>query len=155
MDTAFASHRTPAGMIYICESAGKIIHIGFERTAANESSTPLIEKTKKQLDEYFAGKRKEFDLPYTVLGSDLQKDVCDALTKIPYGGTRTYKEIAAAVGRPTAVRAVATAIGRNPIAIVIPCHRVIGSDGNMRGFAGGIPFKEYLLSVEKWIPRKK
>ena len=155
MDTSFSSHDTPAGKIFICESAGKIIHIGFERTMMDETSTPLIEETKKQLDEYINGKRRTFNFPFAVLGSELQNDVCNALMRIPYGETRTYKEIATDVGRPTAVRAVASAIGRNPIAIVIPCHRVIGSDGRMRGFAGGIPFKEYLLGVEGWSPPGK
>jgi methylated-DNA-[protein]-cysteine S-methyltransferase len=142
-------------MIYICESNGTITNIGFTDTGVRENITPPIKETMKQLNEYFSGKRKEFDLPLSVEGSELQKDVCNSLMKIPYGETRTYADIAKDVGRPRAVRAVATAIGKNPIAIVIPCHRVIGSDGKMRGFAGGIPFKEYLLKVEGWKPRKK
>jgi methylated-DNA-[protein]-cysteine S-methyltransferase len=146
---------TPAGMIYIHEIDNKITYIGFENTCKSENITPLIRKTIEQLNEYFSGKRKEFSIPLSVNESDLQNAVCNSLLKISYGETRTYKEIAADIGNPKAIRAVASAIGRNPISIIIPCHRVIGSDGNMRGYAGGIPFKEHLLGVEGWLPRKR
>ena len=143
---------TPAGTVYIHESGGCIVYIGFRKTCPDDGITPLIKETMEQLNEYFDGKRKEFSIPFRAEGSTLQKDVCRSLMKIPYGETRTYKEIAEDIGNPKAVRAVATAIGKNPLSIIIPCHRVIGSDGNMRGYAGGIPFKEYLLGVEGWNP---
>jgi len=155
MTDACASFKTPAGMIYIRESGGMITYIGFENICSAEKVTPLIKRTTDQLNEYLSGKRKGFDVPYAVNGSKLQKDVCGALLRIPYGETVTYKDIAKDIGNPTAVRAVATAIGKNPISIIIPCHRVIGSDGKMRGYAGGIPFKEFLLEAEGWRPRKK
>ena len=150
-----ATLRTPAGNVNIFGSGKNIIRIGFGDACTDGTVTDAIRTAMKQLNEYFSGKRKEFSIPFIVEGSELQKDVCRSLMSIPYGETRTYKEIAAAAGYPKAIRAVATAIGKNPIAIVIPCHRVIGSDGNMRGFGGGIPFKEYLLEVEGWKPRKR
>jgi len=145
---------TPAGIVFIQGTDEYITGIGFSEPCTPAGTTPVIETAVKQLNEYFDGSRKEFDLPLKVEGSELQVSVCDSLIKIPYGETVTYKKVAADIGNPRAIRAVATAIGRNPIAIVIPCHRVIGSDGKMRGFAGGIPFKEYLLEVEGWIPKR-
>ncbi|MCL1984514.1 MAG: methylated-DNA--[protein]-cysteine S-methyltransferase [Methanomassiliicoccaceae archaeon] len=149
-----ASFGTPAGAVHICASGETVTYIGFEKRYVTEEITEVIEMTMTQLDEYFDGERKEFSVPFTVGGSELQRRVCDSLMRIPYGETRTYKEIAADAGFPLAVRAVASAVGKNPISIVIPCHRVIGSDGKMRGYAGGIPFKEYLLEVEGRRPRK-
>lgn len=113
------------------------------------SSSPLIEKLKKQLDEYFAGKRKKFDLPIAAPGTDFQQKVWKALQNIPYGETRSYQQQAIAMGDKKAVRAVATANGANRIAIVIPCHRVIGSNGNLTGYAGGLERKKFLLDLEK------
>ncbi len=103
---------------------------------------------RRQLDEYFAGARRTFDLALAPHGTDFQLAVLAALQQIPYGETRTYAEIAQAVGRPRAVRAVGTANGRNPIALIIPCHRVIGSDGSLTGFGGGLDAKQTLLSHE-------
>ena len=105
-------------------------------------------EVRRQLDEYFAGERKRFDLPLAPHGTDFQLAVRDALLEIPFGETRTYAEIAQAVGRPKAVRAVGTANGRNPIALIIPCHRVIGSNGSLTGFGGGLESKRYLLELE-------
>ncbi len=104
-----------------------------------------------QLEEYFAGTRTKFDLELEPVGTVFQRDVWLALRKIPYGKTTTYGAIAASVGRPSAVRAVGAANGRNPIAIIVPCHRVIGQDGTLTGFAGGIAQKEKLLALEKSI----
>ena len=154
MRTSYMSIRTPVGAAFIQGNDEHIVRIGFAEPDADERPTHITEKAAEQLNEYFSGRRREFDLPLRVEGSQLQKDVCRSLLEIPYGETVTYKDIARDVGNPKAVRAVATYIGRNPIAIVIPCHRVIGSDGKMRGFAGGIPFKEYLLEVEGWTPRR-
>ena len=103
---------------------------------------------RRQLAEYFAGTRKRFDLPLEPHGTDFQRSVLAALQEIPFGETRSYAEIARAVGRPKAVRAVGTANGRNPIALIIPCHRVIGSDGSLTGFGGGLDAKQALLAHE-------
>jgi O-6-methylguanine DNA methyltransferase len=102
-----------------------------------------------QLLEYFNGTRKEFALLLDLRGTDFQKSVWEAVRKVPYGQTRSYGEIAKAIGNPKAVRAVGAANGANPIPIVIPCHRIIGSDGSMTGFGGGIPLKRRLLDLEK------
>lgn len=111
-------------------------------------SSTIIEQTKLELDEYFSGKRKTFDIPLLTVGTDFQKQVWDALLEIPYGETRSYKEIALRVNNLKAVRAVAQAIGSNGISILIPCHRVIGSNHSLTGFAGGIEAKKLLLDIE-------
>lgn len=110
--------------------------------------TALEQQVKEQLQEYFEGRRSSFDLPLAPEGTDFQKLVWEELLKIPYGESRTYSEIAVAIGRPKASRAVGNAINKNPIAIIIPCHRVIGKDGKLRGYAGGLELKEMLLRLE-------
>jgi len=102
-----------------------------------------------ELEEYFTGKRKKFDLPLDVEGSNFQKIVWRELLTIPYGETRTYSDIAWAVENPKAIRAVSSAIGKNPIAIVVPCHRVIGKNGKLNGYRGGLEMKQELLDLEK------
>jgi O-6-methylguanine DNA methyltransferase len=102
----------------------------------------------RQLDEYWARKRREFDLPLDPAGTPFQMDVWRALLEIPFGETRSYKDIAVAVGRPRAVRAVGNAVGKNPIPIIIPCHRVISSDGRIGGFSLGLPLKRLLMKIE-------
>ena len=109
----------------------------------------VIEQTKRQLDEYFAGSRKEFDIPLHPFGTDFQLRVWRALFDIPYGETRTYLEMAKSMGNAKGVRAVAQAIGANGIDILIPCHRVIGSNRSLTGFAGGLEKKEFLLALER------
>jgi methylated-DNA-[protein]-cysteine S-methyltransferase len=111
--------------------------------------TPLIKKAAAQLDEYFNGKRKEFNLPLALHGTDFQNRVWEALQNIPYGETVSYSQIAAATGNLRARRAVGMANNRNPIPIIIPCHRVIGKDGNLTGYAGGLDLKQKLLLLEK------
>ena len=103
---------------------------------------------RQQLQEYFAGKRREFALQLAPQGTPFQLSVLDALGSIPYGTTLSYQEVAARIGRPKAVRAVGAANGRNPLPIVIPCHRVIGADGSLTGFGGGLEAKRYLLALE-------
>ena len=103
----------------------------------------------RQLDEYFAGERREFDLPLNPAGTPFQLAVWDALKTIPYGEIRSYGEIAEQIGRPGAARAVGLANGRNPISIVVPCHRVIGANGTLTGYAGGLERKQQLLSLEQ------
>ena len=103
---------------------------------------------RQQLSEYFAGERKDFDLPLRLNGTEFQLSVLEALQKIPYGETTSYSDIAERIGRPKAVRAVGAANGRNPIPIIVPCHRVIGSHGDLTGFGGGLDTKEALLRLE-------
>ena len=102
----------------------------------------------QQLDEYFSGRRTRFDLPLAAAGTEFQQAVWTALTHIPYGGTYSYGELAARIGRPRAVRAVGLANGRNPISIVVPCHRVIGANGALTGYGGGLERKRFLLELE-------
>lgn len=114
-----------------------------------EGSSPVLERAAIQLDEYFAGKRPEFDVPLLFAGTEFQKKVWNALLTIPYGKTISYGEMACMIGMPKAVRAVANANGANAISIFAPCHRVIGSDRSLTGYGGGLPAKEYLLTLEK------
>jgi methylated-DNA-[protein]-cysteine S-methyltransferase len=109
----------------------------------------FFKKTKRQLEAYFSGKLKSFDLKLASEGTDFQKAVWKALCEIPYGETRTYKDIAESIGKPKACRAVGFANNRNPIAIIVPCHRVIGSTGKLVGYASGLDVKEFLLKLEK------
>ena len=113
-----------------------------------EKETPLLRVAKQQLTEYFAGQRTVFDLPIKTAGTAFQQQVWQALKAIPYGETRSYKEIAAAIDNPKAVRAVGGANNKNPISIVIPCHRVIGSSGQLVGYGGGLDTKVFLLALE-------
>lgn len=110
---------------------------------------PMLLKVKQQLEQYFAGQRQQFDLPLDFQGTDFQQQVWQALLTIPYGETRSYKDIALQIGNEKAVRAVGAANGRNPISIIAPCHRVIGSGGALVGFAGGLDKKQILLSLEQ------
>lgn len=105
-------------------------------------------QTEQQLNEYFSGTRKTFTIPLHPIGTEFQKQVWTALTSIPYGETRTYAQLASQIGNPKAVRAVGAANGKNPLSIIVPCHRVIGSSGNLTGFAGGLDAKATLLSLE-------
>lgn len=114
-------------------------------------TTSILEETKRQLDEYFAGNRKAFTIPLHLVGTDFQQQVWNELLNIPYGATTSYKEIAQNISKPKAVRAVAGAIGANGISILIPCHRVIGSDKSLTGYAGGLKAKKMLLQIEMQI----
>jgi len=114
-----------------------------------QAETPVIKKAAAQIEEYLSGKRKRFTLPLVMHGTEFQLAVWRALQDIPYGETRSYKEIAAAIGRPKAVRAVGMANNCNPISIIVPCHRVIGHDGSLVGYGGGLPLKQRLLNLEK------
>lgn len=161
----YFSYEFPVGTLCIEEEDNAIIRIctssvpasagrnnslctGSENTAL-EKETPLIREAARQLSEYFSSTRREFDLPLRLAGTDFQKKVWNALRTIPYGETRSYGEIAAQIGCPKAYRAVGGANNKNHILIVIPCHRVIGADGSLVGFGGGISMKEYLLKLEK------
>jgi len=109
----------------------------------------ILEKTRKQLDEYLSGDRKQFDLPLFMVGTDFQKSVWQALLKVPYGSTSTYLQLAKAVNHEKAVRAVGGANGANAIGLIVPCHRIIGSDGGLVGYGGGLPAKKFLLKLEQ------
>ncbi|MBJ50163.1 MAG: cysteine methyltransferase [Gammaproteobacteria bacterium] len=147
---------SPIGQLLLAGSADALQVIGFPHgdkarraDIGWERYDEPFKKTARQLNEYFAGERREFELELAPEGTKFQVEVLEALRGIPYGETRTYRDIAVAVGRPKAVRAVGNANGRNPLPIVIPCHRVIGSDGSLTGFGGGIEAKRYLLELEQ------
>ncbi|HWQ78621.1 MAG TPA: methylated-DNA--[protein]-cysteine S-methyltransferase [Anaerovoracaceae bacterium] len=147
-------YETELGTIGIAEANGMITHLFFEGEPFPEKEhekkeTPVLKEAGKQLGEYFRGKRRDFDLPLSPTGTEYMRRVWKALQEIPYGETRSYKEIAAASGNVKACRAVGLANNRNPIAIIIPCHRVIGSDGSLVGYGGGLNKKTYLLNLEK------
>ena len=114
-----------------------------------EEDSEIIEKTRTELDEYFKENRREFDVPIRMVGTDFQKSVWNALLKVAYGTTSTYLQLAKDINNGKAVRAVAGANGANAIAIIIPCHRIIGSSGELVGYAGGLPTKKRLLTLEK------
>ena len=118
------------------------------RTYTENNTHPILLETEQQLKEYFEGKRNSFSLTLDPVGTEFQKNVWNALSGIPYGETRSYGDIARQLGNIKAVRAVGAANGRNPISIVVPCHRVIGASGGLTGFAGGLEAKAYLLSLE-------
>jgi len=113
-----------------------------------ERSDPALAACAQQLEEYFTRRRRQFDLPLAAAGTSFQQSVWQALAAIPYGELRSYRDIAQVIGNPAAVRAVGAANGRNPLPIVVPCHRVIGSNGSLTGFAGGLEIKTYLLELE-------
>jgi methylated-DNA-[protein]-cysteine S-methyltransferase len=113
-----------------------------------DNEQPVVRETLCQLAAYFAGELRDFNLPLDPKGTDFQVAVWKALLAIPYGETRSYRDIASAIGKPAAVRAVGTANGSNPIAIIVPCHRVIGSSGKLVGYGGGLPMKRMLLDLE-------
>lgn len=143
---------TPIGPLQLLAENGALVAIKFpgqhsQSTAANEEDETLS-SAKQQLEAYFSGQRRKFDLPLAASGTAFQKQVWKALVAIPYGQLRSYRDIADSIGKTRAVRAVGAANGRNPLPIVVPCHRVIGSDGSLTGFAGGIETKRLLLQLE-------
>ena len=143
---------TEIGRIKISEKDEKIIGLVFsdyKKEDEIEKETELIKKAYTQLEEYLSGKRTEFDIEIEMIGTEFQKKVWKELLNIPYGETRSYKDIAIAIGNEKACRAVGNANNKNPIAIIVPCHRVVGSDGSMTGYAGGLNIKEKLLKIEK------
>lgn len=139
----------PAGKFEIVENDGFISKITAVKDKTGiKKETPLIKEAKKQLDEYFSGKRKKFNLPVKIKGTDFQKAVYNCLLEIPYGKTKSYKEIADIIGHKNAYRAVGSACNKNKILIVIPCHRVIASNKGLAGFALGLDIKKQLLKLE-------
>ena len=146
---------TPIGELLLAGDADGLTRIGFPKGSMRREPEPdwifnekPLAEACRQLREYFAGDRRQFDLPLKLSGTDFQVSVLRALQEIPYGETVSYGEIAKQIGRPRAVRAVGAANGRNPLPIVVPCHRVIGSTGDLTGFGGGLDTKEALLRLE-------
>ena len=142
---------SPIGSLYIAESEGAITDIGFHPILAENRQTPLLLLAEEMLREYFDGKRRDFDIPISLEGTEFQMKAWGALRNIPYGQTRTYKEQAEAVGNAKASRAVGAANGKNPVSIIIPCHRVIGTAGKLVGYGGGLERKKYLLDLERRV----
>lgn len=144
------TYETILGSVTFVEEDGALLAITTHRSYEDiEQETALIKEAYRQLSEYLKGERKAFDLPLKPRGTDFQKRVWRALCDIPYGETRSYKQIAEAIGNPKAVRAVGMANNRNPITIIVPCHRVIGANGKLVGYGGGLEMKEFLLRLEK------
>ena len=144
------TYETILGSVTFVEENGTLLAVTTHRSYEGVcQETPLIKEACRQLSEYLKGERKTFDLPLNPKGTDFQKCVWRALCDIPYGETRTYKQIAEAIGNPKAVRAVGMANNRNPITIIVPCHRVIGANGKLVGYGGGLEMKEFLLRLEK------
>lgn len=148
---------SPVGRLTLVTSESALVAILWENdrpgrvrlgTLQEANDDPTLLEVERELTEYFAGKRNTFDIPINFIGTEFQKKVWNALLGIPYGETRTYAQIAMQIGNPLAVRAVGAANGRNPISIIAPCHRVIGSSGELTGFAGGLAAKERLLLIE-------
>lgn len=143
------------GNLYAVVSDEGLMQLQFSRPKAfalappaNKAQKKIFEDTKKQLQEYFQGERKKFDLPLVLEGSEFQKKVWSELSKIPFAKTISYKELAERIGNPKASRAVGGANGKNPICIIIPCHRVIAANKTIGGYSGGLPIKRKLLSIE-------
>ncbi len=153
----YATFASPLGQIVVSTDGKKVT--GFYFTGQKyfknipaawkkDTKHPLLIAAIKQAKEYFKRDRKDFDLPFASEGTSFQKEVWAAVAQTPYGVLTTYKDIAASIGNPKAVRAVGTAIGRNPICVIVPCHRVVGTNGEMSGYAGGIDRKKKLLILE-------
>lgn len=145
----FYDYDTPVGKLYIEAEEDFLTKLSFFELSGKRLETPVIKETYRQLTEYFEGNRKTFDIPLKLEGTDFQKSVWHALMKIPYGKTATYLEIAETIGNPKASRAVGMANNKNKIPIIIPCHRVIGTNGSLTGYAGGLEIKKKLLELEK------
>ena len=161
MSLAYHDFDTLIGTLRVVGDDGGIERIDLPNAAACDPDPGWRERrrslpgplgeAKRQLREYFGGERRDFDLPLSPAGTAFQRRVWDELRRIPYGETVSYGELARRIGRPTASRAVGAANGRNPLAIVVPCHRVIGTDGTLTGYGGGLPVKETLLAHERRV----
>ena len=148
---------SPVGKLKLVASSEALVAVLWEREKPNrvkleipelDPHHPLLLVTEDQLSEYFAGHRTQFDLPLKPRGTQFQMRVWQALREIPFGQTRSYMDLARAIGSPEAIRAVGAANGKNPLSIIVPCHRVIGADGSLTGFAGGLQVKAALLALE-------
>ena len=144
-------YKSPVGDILVKADDEALLYLAFADGRGHErtETTPLIGELFAQLDEYFAGQRREFDMPLKMYGTIFQQAVWAALMQIPYGRTVSYGQLAAMIGRPSASRAVGGANHNNPISIIVPCHRVVGSTGKLTGYGGGLDKKAFLLELEK------
>lgn len=144
---------SPVGNLTLIANDTALVEVRFstrpDETPVPEKTNAVLELAARELDEYFRGERREFTTPLAPEGTDFQRAAWKALTTIPYGETRSYGEQAARIGRPKAVRAIGAANGRNPLPIFLPCHRVIGANGSLTGFGGGLDKKEWLLRLEQ------
>jgi methylated-DNA-[protein]-cysteine S-methyltransferase len=154
-------HQTPVGELTLIGSDRGLREIHWPNRngtntmlAAHGEDHPLLKETVRQLDEYFAGRRTSFDIPLDLRGTPFQLAAWRALAEIPFGETRSYGQQAAMIGSPRAVRAVGSANGANPVCIVLPCHRVVGADGSLTGFGGGLGTKRWLLDHEARISKR-
>ena len=152
----FASIHTPAGRLLLEEKDGALVRIRYlrdpEEAGENPVWTPLLTEAGRQLEAYFSGRLKVFDLPLDLRGTDFQRAVWHQLCAIPFGSLRSYGEVARILGRPGAARAVGMACHVNPVMIVVPCHRIVGADGNLTGYAPGLDVKRFLLRLEGSLP---
>ena len=152
---------TPAGPLRLAATERGLSEVAFA-TQSEKSMSPdasdrrgrqILDAAERQLGEYFAGKRHEFDLPLDLHGSDFQQRIWAAISRIPFAATASYKEVAAGAGVPGANRAAGRACGANPVVIIVPCHRVLASDGSLRGYGGGLALKRWLLAHEGALTR--
>lgn len=158
MNTSYVRASSPIGDLFLFARAGALCGVAFEELGerqvnlqrAEYETAPILEEARRQLSEYFSGARRSFVLPLSLSGTEFQKRVWNALAEIPYSETRSYKQQAAMIGSAKAVRAVGRANGANPIAVILPCHRVIGSDRSLTGYGGGLDRKVYLLELERF-----
>lgn len=145
---------SPVGELTLIQEGESLSGLFFSFPERGNAETPLLLRAEEELREYFEGRRREFDLPLAPKGTEFQRRVWRALLTIPYGETRSYQELAALAGCPKGFRAVGMANNRNPISILIPCHRVIGKDGSLTGYGGGLEKKEFLLALERRTAEK-
>ncbi|WP_373952055.1 methylated-DNA--[protein]-cysteine S-methyltransferase [Vibrio pomeroyi] len=155
MANRFTYYDSPLGTVTLQANEQGLLGVWFEThttkpedLGTQEDSFPIFQSVKDQLDRYFAGEAVQFDLPIAAKGTPFQQSVWHALTTIPYGVTWSYAQLADAIGNPKAVRAVGLANGKNPVSVIVPCHRVIGKNGKLTGYAGGIERKQRLLAIE-------
>jgi len=142
------TYNSPIGPLYLAEQDGAITHLVFRPLDGTPGETPVLKRCMEQLDAYFAGTLQEFDLPLAPAGTELQRRVWQTLRTIPYGETWSYKMLAEAANCPRGYRAVGLANNRNPISIIVPCHRVVGASGALTGYGGGLSNKAVLLDLE-------
>jgi methylated-DNA-[protein]-cysteine S-methyltransferase len=156
MTTSFIEHPSPLGSVLLAATDKGLCGLYFEqhkyftgpRDWMRDPDHPLLQRAARQLDDYFAGRRTAFELPLDLPGTPFQRAVWDALQTLPFASTSTYQQIARRIAKPNAVRAAGTAIGRNPVSIIVPCHRVLGASGGLSGYAGGLERKRFLLGLE-------
>jgi methylated-DNA-[protein]-cysteine S-methyltransferase len=156
MTTSFIEHSSPLGTLLLAATDHGLCGLYFEQHKyfdgpidwRRDPAHPLMQRASLKIDEYFAGRRTAFDVPLDLPGTPLQQAVWEQLQVLPFAATTTYQQIAHRVAKPNAVRAAGTAIGRNPVSIIVPCHRVLGASGALSGYAGGLERKRFLLGLE-------